>query len=103
MATFGYTANIDSGDGAVKLSLGSTGETDSVIIRANDDNIYIGGYQVDQNLPTTGFKLIEDRDYYLTSLAQTGAAAGSSDAYGIYVATTSGANVSYTVFFTPKV
>jgi len=103
MATFGYTDNINSNDGAVRLALGNEG-TYHVRIRANADGIYLGGYQVDSNpagAPGTGFKLIQGRDYSFQFLGNTGAAVGSDDLFGVYLATTSATDVSFSVFFTP--
>jgi hypothetical protein len=68
-----------------------------LLVRANADNVYIGGDGVANSLPASGFKLTQEKEYVF----RLNPMVGSSTENGVFVATTSGTNVtvSYVVTY----
>jgi hypothetical protein len=69
------------------------------IVRTSDAGVFLGGYNVATNLPSSGFELVQGREYHLTVAPDVGSTAET----GLWVATTSATSVTVTYLVTTKV
>lgn len=93
-AVFGYTLNLQDTDGARNV-IGQSDPKDGVIsmlVRANAPGIFMGGTNVANSLPGSGFEMTEGKEYEITSLLTQ-----------LSVATLSTTPVTISVFATPKI
>jgi hypothetical protein len=92
--TWGYRLALLDSSGAQNVLGGSTPKEGPVdlILRAEDADIYIGGSNVADNLPATGFKLTVGQEYRFTVLL-----------VDLFVATTSSSTVHLSAFYQPKI
>lgn len=66
---FGYTAQVDATGNDIVI--GQSSDLDGVcdvVVRASDVGVFIGGTNVNSNLPSTGFELLPNVEYKFSTL-----------------------------------
>ena len=90
---FGYTEGLRDTDGALNV-LGQSNAYDGLVevtIRASGPGVFMGGTNVADNLPNTGFELLPDVDYRVVTFLTE-----------LRLATESETDIPVTVFVHPK-